>query len=418
MPEAHSRTSGAPLRVLLVGPVAADDGGNTTGGVAAHVSNLARSLEARGHEVAVYADNASPGPAARAEFGRLYRPVSRRGALAKALGSRGLGAYLRAFRSRTTTRECGWKPESIAAHAVGLHRAIADFAPDVIHYHHAEMRPYYGRLAGASAPALITSHSLSSFRDEGPGPRQRLAAENLAAADVVLAVSPDAAEALAGLVQSTTPRFVPNGIDVEVFATDPGTLATDDPGARPLVLYVGWLAQSKGVEDLVDAMAVVVESNPTATLALVGPEIDLTVQQLRDRWSADGGSFVVSTAVGQDEVVRWLHAADVFVLPSRVREGQSRVVIEAFAAGVPVVATGTGAVADLLGQGRLGVLAPPDNPAGLAAAIESVLADPASARDRSAAAREAASEFDSSRVVVLVESAYRDAIAIHEGARA
>jgi glycosyltransferase involved in cell wall biosynthesis len=95
-----------------------------------------------------------------------------------------------------------------------------------------------------------------------------------------------------------------------------------------------------------------------------------------------------------------LAAADLFVLPSVVarngqREGLPVVLIEALAAGVPVVATRLSGVPELIRDESTGLLAEPGDPASLARSIEAVIADPAAARGRAEAGRRLVErEFD------------------------
>ena len=87
-----------------------------------------------------------------------------------------------------------------------------------------------------------------------------------------------------------------------------------------------------------------------------------------------------------------LRNVDMLVLPSRY-ENLSSALIEAMAAGLPVVATRVGGTADLVHDGVNGLLVAPRDPAALAAAISRVLADPAAAAGLSAAARRTAAAY-------------------------
>jgi len=86
---------------------------------------------------------------------------------------------------------------------------------------------------------------------------------------------------------------------------------------------------------------------------------------------------------------------DLFVFSTTPEEGQGIALIEAMAAGVPVVASDVGACREVLDDGTLGLLVPPSDPKTLAEAILAVLRDPEAARERAARARDKAfREFD------------------------
>jgi glycosyltransferase involved in cell wall biosynthesis len=102
----------------------------------------------------------------------------------------------------------------------------------------------------------------------------------------------------------------------------------------------------------------------------------------------------------------FLAAADLFVLPSRW-EGCPNAVLEAMAAGVPVVATGVGGTPELVVDGVTGLLCPPDSPQELAVRTVDLLRDPARARAMGDAGRSrAATEFPVRRMVARFESLY------------
>jgi glycosyltransferase involved in cell wall biosynthesis len=108
-----------------------------------------------------------------------------------------------------------------------------------------------------------------------------------------------------------------------------------------------------------------------------------------------------------------LAAADAFVLPSR-SEAFPNGAIEAMAAGLPVVASATGGLLDLIDDGRTGLLVRPDDPAALAQAIEALIVSPARASALAAAARdEIARRYSFERMVRAFEDLYLS----HLGAR-
>lgn len=151
---------------------------------------------------------------------------------------------------------------------------------------------------------------------------------------------------------------------------------------RPLLLSVGRLVPQKGLPDLVAAFAEVRRRHPGAVLALAGPGPLGPEVQARAR--ALGVEADVLLLGNRTDVDQLLCAADLFVTASWW-EGLPLAVLEAMAAGLPVVATSVGENPRLLGEGR-GRLVPPRAPRQLADAVCALLADPADAARRAAAA--------------------------------
>lgn len=180
---------------------------------------------------------------------------------------------------------------------------------------------------------------------------------------------------------------IPNGIDAarfEAVAPTPRSEIGVDDGA-PLALFVGRIARQKGVDVLIEAARIVARSRPDWRLALVGegpsraeiegPTRDDPLLAGRIRWLGF-----------RDDVPALLRAADLFVLPSRW-EGMPNAVLEAMAAGTPVVATRVEGTEELIADGRTGRLVPPGDPGALADAILGALSDRAGAARWAEAAR-------------------------------
>ena len=176
------------------------------------------------------------------------------------------------------------------------------------------------------------------------------------------------------------------GIDTDRFrAADPEErrgLRADlgCPGAGPLVVFVGGIIPRKGVDLLVAAWPSVVERHRGARLVLVGPDDadpDFTARLRSDL--AQGGALSTVRFVGRsDDPAPWVRAADLFVFPSR-REGFGMAPLEAMAAGVPVVMTRFEGWSETLGRPGEQYLRVEPTAAGLAAAMGSLLQDPAHA---------------------------------------
>jgi glycosyltransferase involved in cell wall biosynthesis len=160
----------------------------------------------------------------------------------------------------------------------------------------------------------------------------------------------------------------------------------------PLVLTIARIAPQKDLGTLTEAAALNAApagEAPAGVWVVVGGGDEDLRTLLVARAAALGADLHF---VGpQDDPARWLAAADVFVLPS-LWEARALVVQEAMAAGLPVVATGTGGLPDLL-EG-VGTLVPVGDPARLAEAVEGFLRDPAARHTASVKGRERAASWD------------------------
>jgi glycosyltransferase involved in cell wall biosynthesis len=224
-------------------------------------------------------------------------------------------------------------------------------------------------------------------------------------ADLVLCNS----EAVLREEQAAFPRarhlaYLPNAVPpLSVAPFDWSTLGIQ-PGS--VVVSVGQLAPVKGHRILVEAFANVTRVNPAAHLVIVGegPERDglqalAAGLGLRDR---------ITFAGHQADALRYVAAADVFVQPSR-SEGMSNSLMEAMALGRSIVATRVGAAADLIEDGREGLLTTPTAP-GLSAALIQSLADRDLRERLGRAAHRKAGEFSVDRTVSGLDRILRDLV--------
>lgn len=172
------------------------------------------------------------------------------------------------------------------------------------------------------------------------------------------------------------------------------------PTAVPRIGALGRMVEKKGFEDLVRACALLRDRGRAFALEIVGggPLEPRVAALLRDRRLE--ARVALLGARSHDEVVRWLPTLDLFVLACRRdargdQDGIPVALMEAMAAGVPVVSTRLSGIPELVEDGRSGWLAEPGDPSGLADAIAAALADDAGrAAVRSRALERIRSDFD------------------------
>jgi len=167
---------------------------------------------------------------------------------------------------------------------------------------------------------------------------------------------------------------IPLGIDLERFSVE------RRPHHGLVVGNVARLAEQKGQGTLLQAAPAVVERFPEARFQIVGDG------PARAELESAASGLPVELTGERDDVPELLAGFDVFAFPSRF-EGLCLAVIEAQAAGVPVVATPVGGIVETVVAGETGTLVPVDDPAALAEAICALLADPAAAAAMAAEAR-------------------------------
>jgi glycosyltransferase involved in cell wall biosynthesis len=153
----------------------------------------------------------------------------------------------------------------------------------------------------------------------------------------------------------------------------PARIPAGEPDAPVRITFLGKLSPLKGVPELIDALGVLrTRSNWTATLAGNG---DVEGSRRRIAELGLAGRVAVPGWQGPEEVERLLTRTDVLILPSH-SEGLPMVVVEAFAAGIAVIATPVYAVGEVVQHERNGLLVRPGDKHGIAAALARLIDDP------------------------------------------
>lgn len=364
------------MRVLLACPY----DWHAPGGVQVHVRQLSSELRERGHEVLVLApgDSAADEPWVRV----VGRPVR--------------------VPYAGTVAPISFSP-SAWSKVKGRMRA---FAPDVVHVHE-PLTPSVSMLAAlaADAPVVATFHAYldRSRLMQAAGPALRRIHRRIG---VSIAVSEAAAGFLARVIGGQV-QIVPNGVDVERFA-HPGPPAEGLPGGR-LILWVNRLDPQKGFAVMLRAFEVLARDRADLSLVVAGDGSD---RDALDRLPAELRSRVLHLGtVPHGELPRYHAAADVFAAAATGQESFGIVLVEAMAAGVPVVATDIAGYRDVVRDGIEGLLVPPGDAGALATGLGRVLDEPELAHGLAEAGRERAQTFSWSEVVPRLEAVYEGAVA-------
>ncbi len=372
-----------PLRIGLDCPYALD----VPGGVQNQVLGLAAYLRRAGHDVRVLAPGALPRDAYGLEPGRFTSagaPLAVRynGSVAPvALGP------LAAARSR---------------------RWVAAQAVDLLHVH----EPL---VPSASLPALSVARAavVATFHTATPRSRAlRLAGSALTGAvdriDAGIAVSPTAREVVVRHLGRDA-VVVPNGLDVAAYGPVGEAAVEPRPvGAPPRLLFLGRSGERrKGLDVLLAALPALRRAHPDLEVLVAGPGPRSLPEGCRSLGLVD-----------EADKRALLRSADVFVAPHTARESFGIVVLEAMAAGVPVVASDLAPFVDLLGgaDDPAGRLFRRGDPGALAAAVSAALREGRGRRTRRA--RALADRYDWSVVGPEVLGVYADVLALRaaEGA--
>ncbi len=181
---------------------------------------------------------------------------------------------------------------------------------------------------------------------------------------------------------------IPNGVDARRFSPHGGTQLLVDrrrqlnlPPGTLVLGSVGRLDPQKGFDILLKALTWLPGEVQLVLLGLGPAEVHLR-QMVAEMALVKRVHFVGY----QDETLSWLHSFDVYVQPSRF-EGMPNALMEAMAAGLPVVASRVDGCLELLPDERFGWLVSPEDPAALAEGLRAALGDPEEAAQRGQAAR-------------------------------
>jgi glycosyltransferase involved in cell wall biosynthesis len=351
------------------------------GGLFRHVVDLVRGQTAAGHRVGIIADAMTGGARAEAALAQIAPLMTlgiTRVPMSRHLGLRDVAAVRR------------------------VAQVIRTSGADIVHGHGAKGGAY-ARLAGTHALRAYTPHGGSlHFNPRTPIGFVYLTLERalLGRTDLILfesAYARDVYHARIGTPAASV-QVIHNGVAAAEFA--PVTPAVDASD----VVFVGELRRLKGVDVLIEALSVLgAEGRPVrATIVGSGPEGAefQTLARARGVAATFPGALPARDAFARGRLL---------VVPSRA-ESLPYIVLEAGAAGIPMLSTNVGGIPEVFGP-YSGQLLPAGDVASLAAAIGAALADPAATRASALALRERVrTHFSAELMVADVLASYRSAL--------
>ncbi len=354
------------------------------GGVQYHVRDLAETLRGLGHHVEVLtpAQHAESLPAEHVTFAGRTVPVPYNGSMA----SIQFGP-ISAARVRRWLREGSFDVVHVhdpAPPSIGLLVLMIAKGPIVATFHAATVR---SKWLTAWGPVIRPWLERISGRIAVSDFARRLQVEHLGGDAVI----------------------IPNGVHVAPFAEGPELPGLTRGDGGPTVGFLGRYDEPrKGLRVLLKAMRDVVRRHPTARLLIAGrgdldalraaiaPELRPHVELLGELAEADKAAF--------------LRSVDVYCAPNLLGESFGIILIEALAAGAPIVAADLDAFAAVLEDGDVGVLVRRGDAQALATALGDLLADPDRRAELSARGREAAWTYDWSVVARRVLAVYETVV--------
>jgi glycosyltransferase involved in cell wall biosynthesis len=371
------------------------------GGPALHVSYLARGLAGRGYETTLVAGDVGRGEESMAFVAEqagvdvvrlpgLSRELSPLRDLVATVRLAGMIRRLRPDIVHTHTAKAG-AVGRVAALLAGRRR------PVVVHTFHGHvLRGYFGTAGSLLFRAIETV--LGRFTDS------------------LVAVSPEVRDELVSMGVAPASRFSVVRLGIEL---QPRVRCEDEPaalrhryGIGPDRFVVGWFGRMTAVkrtEDLLDALAALRERGIDALLLLVGDGTDR--ERLEQLAHGRGLAKSCLFAGYQEDVAPWYAVCDAVVLTS-ANEGTPVTIIEALAAGRPVVATNVGGVRDVVDEGVSGFLVRSGDTHAIAERLEMLARDPERRSAMGEAGRTRVLErYAVSRLVDDVDALYRDLLA-------
>lgn len=268
-------------------------------------------------------------------------------------------------------------PVALSSMAMAARRLIRERSPEVVHLHWVLPQGVLAFATPSSTPVVISAHGADARYLDGP--TRPLVKRILRHADALVAASPQVLERIQSVFPGVSDRssVIPHGADVSLFSSLDRAQARAKlgiPSTTNLVVGVGRFVKKKGFQHLVRAADHMDSPDLAVVLVGDGPMRDDLVrasEQLKNRVVRFTGQLP------RAEVAAWLAASDVVALPGVDDDGDTDtgpvVLMEAMAAGRPVVSGCVGMAPDVVVHGQMGLVLQDVSPVGLARALTRAL---------------------------------------------
>jgi glycosyltransferase involved in cell wall biosynthesis len=395
------------MRICLVSQEYPPD--TVRGGVGVQTWNKARTLTRLGHTVDVLSCAAGPGPDLQTDIQdgitvhRMQPPDS--GFSVYETPTYWIGyswlvlRHLHSLMQRTAFDVIDFPEYGAEGFAYQLDRTPWNWAPVVVQLH---------------APLAMLAEYMEWPDKESDFYRVGTFMEELSIkrADALMACSGNIADFTAHFF-----RVPPESIDVVHCGVDDEAFRPPDERSkspqRPTVLFVGNIADNKGVQIVLEAVLKIRPRHPNILLQIVGKSSDDKRLELQSRASSEGAGAHVEFPgfVDRDGLPPYYRNADVFCSPAQYEGGVANVYIEAMACGCPVVASTAGGASEAVIHEETGLLVPPLDVEAVATALDRVLVNPALRHQMGEAARKRVEQyFGMEKYIQRVLATYKRAI--------
>ena len=359
------------------------------GGVTAHVAQLARELGLLGHQVQVLAPHS---PSRQAENQESFIPLGRSVPLPSG------GSIARVSLSWWLYRKVRDLLQQESFDIVHLHEPMAPILPlcvlefsksvNVGTFHASYKHTHLYRL---SHPIIKRWH-------------QRL--------DGSIAVSPAARRYISSAFPGDY-KIIPNGIDVDHFSGNAVPFPQYQDG-KTNILFVGRLEKRKGLRYLLEAYSRLKWDLPDIRLLVVGPgNPDKESHQILGARGLEDVVFLGK--VSYEDLPRYYATADIFCSPATGAESFGIVLLEAMAAGKPLIVSGIEGYSAVVDHGNQGLLFPRKDAAALANSLELLIRNPELRQKLGSRGRQAVEQYRWRRVASQVETYYQDLLGLSNG---